>query len=91
MYADYQILSTFTIGVVNVDIQQTCYTFSDTIPEGGNQTFTCTPQPLVGRYVSVKKFAGGLFNRPDTIVLCEVIVRGSKYLRKWTWYMGLAN
>ena len=79
---DSTFLSYFTIGVGNIGSMNTCYTVYDALPLGGNQTFTCSPQPvigMIGRYVSVTKFGGGVANRPDTIILCEVIVNGFVY------------
>ena len=70
-------LSYCTFGVGNIDSTYTCNTIYGALPSGGSLTFPCSPQPLIGRYVSVTKFAGGL--RMDTIILCEVIVNGFGY------------
>ena len=62
MGGNSNILSHFAIGVGNIDSMNTCATVYDALPMGGNQTFTCSPQPVIGmnrRYVSVMKFGGG--------------------------------
>ena len=60
----------------NVDGHTPCATHTAEILLNTNVTLTCEG---TGQYVSIKKTGG---NRKDAMFLCEVVVKGYKYIGK---------